>query len=106
MTVYSTAFVSRSCPTTLTTVYTVPTGYTAVVREIDIFNFSGGPGEYSVYLTVSGLSTSCLFSIAALANQATAQWQGRAPAPAGSFLQFIGGSALAQVFIGGYLLST
>lgn len=85
------------------TVYTVPTGFVVVVRDIeffssnaDSFNVQGGPPGSTAVIWLSRLSSAGTW----------AQWGGRSVLNAGDVITVYSGSTGGQFYVSGYLLST
>lgn len=103
--VYSVPFVIYT-PDTPNTSFAVPEGYTAIVRDMDVYQ---NVGDYIAYL---GLGLSEVAPIAYCVGVASsgfgnyAQWRGRIVVPGGGFVYFalseIGSSVAG--YVGGYLL--
>lgn len=99
--VYSTRFLAWAATET-PPAYTVPDGYVAVVRDIDVY--SGGGAMINWVCSVNEIAhfAAGQFTIEALAQ--TAQWRGRQILNAGEFLVFASDGALDGM-ISGYLLT-
>lgn len=84
----------------------MPSGYTAVLRDLELFNGSGetlsltnvetGPGTPSVLFWLSG----------ALPTDTVARWEGRVVLNAGDVVQLFGEYDGLHVTLSGYLLSS
>lgn len=100
--VYSTRFLGWAASST-PPAYEVPTGYVAVVRDVDVY--SGGGAMINWKLSINEVATFAAgqFTIEALAQ--VAQWRGRQVLNAGEVLVFAADGATDGV-ISGYLLTT
>ena len=99
--VYSTRFLAWAADES-PPAYTVPDGYVAVVRDLDVW--SGGGAMINWQLAVNEIAKFAAgqFTIESLAQ--TAQWRGRQVLNAGEFLVFSSDGALDGM-ISGYLLT-
>lgn len=105
MSVYSTLLWQGPVPTSNTVVYTVPAGITAVVRDAEWFNVSGGALSANVSSIVSGFSNAVPISVQNLASGASQQWKGRAVFPAGSQLEVVATGTGLYLVLSAYQLS-
>jgi hypothetical protein len=87
------------------TLYTVPSGQTVVVRDLEVYNFSGVTiAEIQVQLGVSGSTSGVLAFCNNVLASTCAQWTGRSVVPAGlSLVAFSTGSNFSML-VSGYLL--
>lgn len=84
--------------------YTVPTGRTAIVRDIDGF-LTGTPGSTAVDF-VDGTSGSVIWFHTQVGNTESVSWRGRQVFEAGSVIRVSRTSDLAaSIRVSGYLLS-
>jgi hypothetical protein len=102
--VYSTRFVEIPFGAPASASYTVPAGYIAVVRDIDV-RFSGGTGgPMVVQVADPNVILAVLNSGDAITGMA--QWQGRTVCNEGEVLEALNlGSVDASCAVSGYLLS-
>lgn len=106
MSVYSTQFFLGAMPANGTVIYTVPTGYTVVVRDIELYNGSAGPGGCSVQIRVSGALEAVIFLAPDMGANTWAQWQGRAVLNVGQELASGAGASGFLGVVSGYLLES
>lgn len=101
--VYSTRFLASPAPDFPPT-YTVPAGYVAVVRDIEIYC---APGEGGDHCTVLLVDPPCIiFDAGSLTAGQTVHWGGRQVLNAGESLTVDSGlSEPSSVLISGYLLT-
>lgn len=99
--IYSTRFLAWSDDETPAP-YTVPTGYVAVVRDVDVW--SGGGAMINVQLAVNAVAKfwAAQFTVESIAQ--VAQWRGRQVLQAGEDLVFSADGA-TDGLVSGYLLS-
>jgi hypothetical protein len=104
MTVYSTLLFTGLLPVGTGTLYTVPSGYVAVVRDIEVW--SGATSQAGINF---GLLSSGFYAVIwnlEIQPSAWQQWKGRVVAPAGLELQgYGGGQSTIHACVSGYLLS-
>lgn len=102
--VYSTQFLA-DYPWGSDVSFTVPAGYIAIVRSIDLFQGGGSGGhELQVYL---GYSSAVVFNVPSSAAGASYHWEGRQVLEQGDELIATNPSAgPASVLASGYLLTT
>jgi len=87
-----------------TTIYTVPTGYKAIVKNIDVCNTTTGSLTASIYLVPTGSSASTanmLFPATTVLANTMTQWTGEQVLNAGDFIQGIGSAAGITVNVSG-----
>jgi hypothetical protein len=82
--------------------YEVPTGYVAIVRDIDIY--SGGGAMINWQVAVNGIAKFAAGQFTILALAQTAQWRGRQVVRAGEFLVVSADGAIDGM-VSGYLLT-
>jgi hypothetical protein len=102
--VYSTRFFFGVAPTNSTTVYTVPSAMTVVLRDIECFNGSSSEDTISIRLVVPGL-TAMLVRFASLPTLTGAQWQGRSVMNSGDAFAVQSSTGQSYLTVSGYLLS-
>jgi hypothetical protein len=85
-----------------TTVYTVPTGYTVIVREITCSSSPGLTGNLRVYVELIPANF-VIFSMSA--GDSSQHWQGRLVCEEGESLGTIGTAAGFALTISGYVLT-
>lgn len=100
--VYSTAFIGEK-ELSGSAVYTVPTGYVAVVRDCDVFQGSSSTGVYFQLLGGEGQAFFWCSSLPLTAQWF--QWTGRHVLNEGATLTALVGSGNPDVSVSGYLLS-
>jgi hypothetical protein len=102
---YSTPFFTGTATSELQTLYTVPDGYVAVVRDVSFF--AAGAAIDNVYLVVvnPGPLSAVIAAVGNLAANAGAHWEGRQVLAAGGLLEL--GAYGTDLFcaVSGYLLS-
>ena len=98
---YSTRFLAWAADGT-PPAYTVPTGYIAVVRDIDVWSGGGAQINYQVSVNAVAKFWAGQFSILAIAQ--VGQWRGRQVVMPGEDLVFAADGAVDGM-ISGYLLS-
>lgn len=89
----------------LSTLYTVPAGYVAVVRDVEYF--AAGEAIDGIYLVVSvpGPLAAVFAWVGNLEENTGAQWQGRVVVPAAGFVEVGGYGTSLLLAMSGYLLS-
>ena len=104
---YSTNLYTGPASAELMTLYTVPAGYVAVVRDVEYFNSSGDTiDDLYVVAEVPGPLAATFAYVASLASNAGAQWQGRVVVPAAGFLEVGAYGSGLLLIVSGYLLSS
>jgi hypothetical protein len=105
MSTYSTALAwANVSPTTNTTVYTVPANSVVVVRDIEVFNYSGSASSLTIQFSASGQLGLVKYWSALVSGADSLQWQGRVVIPEHGLLQLAASHANVQYAISGYLL--
>lgn len=104
MTVYSELLWQGNGGSGAQTVYTVAAGTTVVVRDVEVYNGSGGALEFHLQTVVSGFNGAYPCVINSIANGQGGQWQGRVVLPASSELILPPFGTGVQVVISGYVL--
>lgn len=99
--VYSTRFIAWST-STIPPAYKVPSGYIAIVRDIDVYSGGGQIINWVASVNLVAHFAAGQFTIEALAQ--TAQWRGRQVLEAGEDLVFASDGP-TDGLISGYLLS-
>lgn len=99
---YSTQFAAGTeAGGSTTVVYTVPTGYVAVVRDIEVGAQS--PPANSVAINYAGVAE--IYSVDTITQYRTAQWRGRVVLNAGDTINVDAIAGTWTYIISGYLLS-
>jgi hypothetical protein len=101
-TVYSTRFAALTLAPSgsLSAIYTVPSGFVAVLRDIDGIVTSGGAGQLFL-----GMGATWWFEMPLLAATSGFQWRGRQVFLAGETISAQTVTATVQMHVTGYLLS-
>jgi hypothetical protein len=97
---YSTRFLAWSS-SSLVPPYTVPTGYLAIVRDIDVNSPGGDIINWAVSISGIAKFAGGQFTVAALSQ--FQQWRGRVVVPAGELI-IAGSDGLTDGVVCGYLL--
>lgn len=86
--------------------FDVPGGFTAVVREFDIFTQLGEVVAYLAKANGPGAEYVTFATLSAFAIYASAQWTGRVVVPGGGSIQLNTGALGDEdnAYVGGYLL--
>ena len=101
--VYSTLFAATSYTTTGNhTVYTVPSGFVAVLKDVTAFEYSGS-GRGLLYDVTNGQSWTLWINSSG--DYKPFEWQGMQVFPAGSQMGFTLVSGAFQLRYNGYLLA-
>lgn len=103
---YSTRFFAGTPAAGDELVYTVPAGYVAVVRDIELLQGYADTQTVYVILSVPGPLTVGFAGSSALASLEFLHWSGRVVANAGDELYVFTNDGEVQVTISGYLLSS
>lgn len=104
---YSSALFGGAVSTgSFTTLYDVPSGYVAVIRDMAYFAYSGDAQFLQVAVVNPGPSGGTIWYVISPAAVGTVQWQGRAVVESSGSIEAICGSADNQLVISGYLLSS
>lgn len=101
--IYSTNLFTGPLPATYGTIFTAPSGFVVVIRDLELLQFSAGNTTVNVATVVSGMTGPLVYSTA-FAPNAVLHWEGRVVLPAGSTIQ---GQCLTpsnQCSISGYQL--
>ena len=102
--IYSTNLALGALGTSSANLYTSPAGVTTVVREIDLYSFSGAT-DYVVFgCNVAGIGATFWY-FTTLAPAQTYQWKGRLVIPAGQVINGFAQSANNTYVISGYQLT-
>jgi hypothetical protein len=106
MSTYSTLLWQGEAAAAQEVVYTVPAGYTTVVRDIEVYNGSSSTlATFYIVSHVPGFSDAIFAVVNALATSHGAQWQGRAVLPTAGELEVPAMPTGIYVMISGYQLS-
>lgn len=90
--------------TSTSTLYTVNTGYTFTLTDIEICNTSAAPATFTIYLVDSGASASAsnaLFYTAPIAGNTTIQWTGAQVIGASGSIQASASATTVTIMING-----
>lgn len=106
MPIYSVSFYSGSTLSTTQQLYVVPTGYTAVIREMHVLNGDSVSHDFNFQVVeVPGAPQSYIWRQASVPSLGWLQWQGRvALEEHAQILFYPSSSSFWSVFVGGYLL--
>lgn len=89
----------------ITSFFTAPAGYVTVLRDLQVGQEEGGPGDFSLYAVGNPGSTNALIvTYPALTSTQTGQWQGRLVLNAGDELAGSVSAGGFTVWASGYLL--
>lgn len=102
---YSTRFAAGEGTGSGAVVYTVPAGYVAVIRDIELLSGSGTTDEVVIDATVPGPLNVVIWLHIFGAAFAWAQWAGRAVLNAGDEISVTAPADGSTYLISGYLLS-
>jgi hypothetical protein len=102
---YSTRFAVGTADNSLITQFTAPSGFVAVLRDLEVANSSAGTDSLDVILEVPGPLSVVIVRFSDLGASLTAQWQGRVVMNAGDLLQTFAGANTWDFTASGYLLS-
>jgi hypothetical protein len=104
---YSTRFIAvRQSISSGDGLYTVPSGYVAVVRDVVLWNNDSGEQSMSIGATVPGPLNVLISQWFNVGSNATVEWQGRQVLNAGDELWAYSAGVDASVMASGYLLSS
>jgi hypothetical protein len=101
---YSTRFFIGAMPTAQGVLYTVPAGFTVVLRDIELYQYSGGSGLYYLAISAAG-SNAIVYAVTAAPTASSYHWDGRVVMNAGDELLGQAAAANNQVVVSGYLLA-
>jgi hypothetical protein len=104
--IYSTLFWQGAIPTTSTTIYTVPSGQLAVVRDAEWCNASGAAASQHLTSEVTGFGNSVICGVNSLAAGQCETWQGRVVLPSGSAIVAAATEAGWFLVLCGYLFES
>lgn len=104
MSVYSTSLFAGNAPASGGVLYTAPANAVVVVRDITLYNSTGGALTSSISRYASGSFAGVIFTVPSLAASAYEQWTGRQVLDAGD--ELVSGNSAAGVYtlISGYVL--
>lgn len=83
------------------TLYTVPTGFVAVVRSIGLWNYAGGPG----FCAINGPGGDAIFVGSSTGAQGMSTWEGRQVLNPGDTITYDLVSGDWTWLVSGYLLT-
>lgn len=105
MAVYSAQLFAGTPPSGPHALYTVPAAIVAVIRDIEVYNASGGTTSFAFTHWVAGVRTSYIWASSSLANGTWQQWEGRAVLNAGESLLSEFGAGFVYAIVSGYQLT-
>lgn len=106
MTTYSTLLWQGTGQATQLTIYTVPSGFTTVVRDVEVLNGSGASLSFHLSThAVPGFADSNFAGHVGIPNGDGWQWQGRVVLPSSSQVQMPAFGTSVWVMMSGYQLS-
>lgn len=101
---YSTQFFLGTVDTVGQLLYTVPEGFVAVVRDVEVLHVSSDSGTFSIYDQSPG-PAAATFWFVSVDDLTWAQWRGRAVLNPGDELSAsVSDGGSYQAFVSGYLL--
>lgn len=103
MSVYSHRFFCAEVTVGVTTIYTVPVGSTAILRDLELFNASSATQTFTLYLVQPGLGGIPAIVINSIGAALGEQWQGRVVMNGGDSLQTGTGASSQYMVLSGYL---
>jgi hypothetical protein len=103
---YSTNFFTGELTVSGTVLYTVPASYTAVLRDIEIYNGSGATPLFNIQGVVPGPLNGIIFLSGSFPLSEWVQWKGRVVLPAGSEITGYASAFPFYLLLSGYLLSS
>jgi hypothetical protein len=103
---YSTRFFAEAISAEVNPAYTVPSGFVAVLRDLELYNETGDTDTLNCELTIPGPLNVIMYSAAEVPTYQSVQWRGRVVLNAGDVLWFYAGHYPWQVVASGYLLSS
>lgn len=90
-----------------TVLFTVPTSYVGVIRDVEVANVGGSSDFVSFYVAKApGSPAATFWKQVDIGSSTWAQWKGRVVFDAGDTLHGFSGSGDFQALISGYLLSS
>lgn len=106
--VYSTCFYRGVIPTASTVLYTVPTGFVAIVRDITVYNAMATSRKGLTGWLIQDDNANPIYATLATSpsNLTTYQWQGREVLTAGQTVVGLAYDGSWKVRVNGYLLTT
>jgi hypothetical protein len=102
---YSTQFFAGAIGLGTTALYTVPTGFVVVVRDVTVYGNFATAEQVGVGLEVAGSISGYLLFANPLHPGDLAEWQGRQVINAGGVLTAVSGGSGPIVWASGYLLT-
>lgn len=103
MSTYSSSLFVGSFPVAQGLLFTVPTGVTCVIRDIEVYTWDVAGTAFNVAVDVSG-QVGTVYQVTAADSKSSHQWTGRTVIPAGSTIIGQAGTNLNSGCISGYLL--
>lgn len=105
MTVYSTRFAAVTLSAAEPALYTVPAGYVAVIRDMELTNQTGANVSFAIDLTSPGPLTATIYYDGSFPLASWFQWQGRVVLNAGDVLGASASSYPVGLVVSGFLLN-
>lgn len=102
---YSTRLVAAVLDAALDDAYTVPAGFVAVIRDMELTNQGGTATAIAIDLEVPGPLTATIYFNADVPAGSWLQWQGRVVMNAGDVLSISASAYPIGAVVSGYLLS-
>jgi len=102
--IYSTQFAAVNLTGSLTTLYTVPAGFVAVVRDVSGFMTTTTVGE-AIVLSLQLANVNFATFQSDGSTYQDVHWEGRVVMPAGESLQVADSVAAGALVVSGYLLA-
>lgn len=104
--VYSVNLFAGDLSSSFPEIYTVPAGFTAVIRDMRLRNTHTSTQISNVQVSVSGSSTFVIWQEEAFPAAQLDEWTGRVVVPAGGGIWGYSDHSDVSAVISGYLLST
>lgn len=102
---YSTQFIGGEPTASSFLPYVVPTGYTAVVRDLEGRNLGPDADTLILRIIVPGPLNVTAAQLYQIGDDESGQWTGRVVVNAGETIEVVPATNTWQVFVSGYLLS-
>jgi hypothetical protein len=103
--VYSTQLYLGQPGSGITTLYTVPSGNTVVVRDVELINTGSAAMSFGLIVRTSGGTQAQWASVSGVAVNSQYQWEGRVVMNPGDELILTTSEAGMQLIVSGYLLA-